>query len=117
MAAQTFMRVIVPPNPVYDPLALQYGSARNHTTNKPPKTLLAVTRRRKQYKSILPDHAYSEGMSRNDIGRQLHRIEYHRMHFKEIEDMERTLGTGTSFDRRSAYNENFTQSDVLNNGK
>ena len=40
------------------------------------------------------------GMSRNEVERQLHRIEFHRMHHKEIEDMERVLGTGSTFDKR-----------------
>ena len=39
-------------------------------------------------------------MSRNDVERQLHRIEFHRMHHKEVEDMERVLGTGSTFDKR-----------------
>ena len=40
------------------------------------------------------------GMSRNEVERQLHRIEFHRMHHKEVEDMERVLGTGSTFDKR-----------------
>ncbi|KAL5271747.1 hypothetical protein ACHWQZ_G000076 [Mnemiopsis leidyi] len=120
MAAQTFMRVIVPPNPFYDPLSLQFTGTINHTSNdtgEKGKKLFATkeARRRKLHKRIVPDHAYEEGMSRNDVERQLHRIEFHRMHHKEVEDMERVLGTGSTFDKRRAYNENYTQLDVLSN--
>ena len=39
-------------------------------------------------------------MSKNEIERQLHRIDFDRMHYKDVEDMERSLGTGYTFDKR-----------------
>jgi len=116
------MRVIVPPNKFYDPLALQFTGTINHTSNETSagekgKKLIASKqpRRRKLHKRTVTDHSYEEGMSRNDVERQLHRIEFHRMHHKQVEDMERVLGTGSTFDKRRAYNENYTQLDVLSN--
>lgn len=107
-------------DPFYDPLALQFTGTINHTSHETPsgaKKLIAskAPRRRKIHKRTVADHAYEEGMSRNEVERQLHRIEFHRMHHKEVEDMERVLGTGSTFDKRRAYNENYSQIDVLSN--